>query len=845
VAAVFLCRGHPVSARGFAHHHRPAIEKTEEPMEQPLFVESAHHLGGEPDWFAGSRRPAPEGWRRADQEAWVCLQPDTVALPPQGWKIHVSSTAEQADRVVDEVWNYCVTRKIPFKFLRCRTTFLLVNGKPADRSASGKLVTLYPAGTGVLELTLTELSHRLRGVEGPYILSDLRWDEGPLYLRYGGFRLRYCFSATGDYVSAVERPDGVLVPDSRGPSFKVPDWAEVPHFIQTRIDAAKSAGMFPYRVGKALRLSNAGGVYRAVEKESGRTVLLREARPHAGLDAHGADAVTRLEQEHAILEKLGGLDCVPRVFGRTRHWEHHFLVEEFIEGEPLYEAIGRRHPLLRSGATDAELTEYGRWACDVFARIEAAVSRVHDHGIVLGDLKPGNIMVRPDGEICLVDFETAHPHGADTGPALATDGFTASWARGGFAGDDYALACIGLALFVPLTELLRFSTTKFRQLVDLAERRFTLPAGVAARLREKLAPPPDQPAAPAPEWPTASWDEVCKSLRDAILVSATPSREDRLFPGDARQFDRQQAGLAFGAAGVLHAFHVTALDDYPDFGDHVEWLAQATRRVRWARPGLYDGLAGSAYVLDELGRHAEALDALERVRELELDRCGIGLFGGLAGIGLTFLHFGVDAREIGEELARRMGTGSGGTGLLHGWSGPALLFLRLFESTKDRKWLGHAGTALARDLGRCGVARGNRVQVKDGQRWRIGLAHGSAGIGVPVHEYLRHHRSPHWEGIHERIRIGLDTELLLAGGLFNGHAGVLYGRTHLGADPGPHLRSLGVHAVSFRGHPAFALDERGRLSMDLATGTAGVLLAVHRAAAGHSSAALPFLSPAS
>lgn len=813
-------------------------------MDEPLFVESSHELGGEPAWFGGTRRPPPEGWRRADQDAWRCLQPDTVVLPPQGWKIHVSATAEQADRVVDEVWDYCVAREIPFKFLRCRTTLLLVNGKPADRSASGKFVTIYPVGNGVLEHTLNDLSHRLRGVEGPYILSDLRWGEGPLYLRYGGFRLRYCFSATGDYVPAVERPDGVLVPDLRGPSFKVPDWAEVPSFVQAQLDTAKSTSVFPYRVGKALRLSNAGGVYRAVENGSGRTVLLREARPHAGLDAHGVDAVARLGQEHAILEQLGDLSCVPRVFERTRHWEHHFLVEEFIEGEPLYEAIGRRHPLLRSGSTDADLTEYGRWACDIFTRIEAAVSRVHERGIVLGDLKPGNIMVHPDGEIYLVDFETAHSAETDTGPALATEGFTASWARGGFAGDDYALACIGLALFVPLTELLRFSTTKFRQFVGFAESRFSVPAGLAARLREKLAPPPDHPAARAPEWPPVSWDDLFIGLRDSILASATPSREDRLFPGDGRQFDRQQAGLAFGAAGVLHALHVTSLDDYPDFGDHVEWLAQATRRVRWARPGLYDGLAGSAYVLDELGRRADALGALERVRAFELDRCGIGLFGGLAGIGLTFLHFGVDATGMGEELARRLGTDSGRTGLLHGWSGPALLFTRLFESTKDPKWLRYAETALARDLGRCGVAWENRIQVKDGQRWRIGLEQGSAGIGIAVHEYLRHRRSPHLAGVHERIRTGLDTELLLAGGLFNGHAGVLYGRTHLGAEPGPHLRSLGLHAVCFRGLPAFALDERRRLSMDLATGTTGVLLAAHRAAACHSTAALPFLNPA-
>ncbi|MFD9077286.1 serine/threonine protein kinase, partial [Streptomyces lasiicapitis] len=178
-------------------------------------------------------------------------------------------------------------------------------------------------------------------------------------------------------------------------------------------------------------------------------------------------------------------------------------------------------------------------------------------------------------------------------------------------------------------------------------------------MRERLAPPPDWPrpggdtpadGSPWPEEAGADADAALDSLAEAIRLSATPEREDRLFPGDVRQFDNQGASLAFGAAGVLHALHVTGRSGRPAFAEHfeeyVDWLVRAAERTRWPRPGLYDGLAGVAYVLDELGRTEAAQETLARLGGLALDGCGGGLFGGLAGVGLTRLHFGAtDAAE--------------------------------------------------------------------------------------------------------------------------------------------------------------------------------------------------------
>jgi hypothetical protein len=57
------------------------------------------------------------------------------------------------------------------------------------------------------------------------------------------------------------------------------------------------------------------------------------------------------------------------------------------------------------------------------------------------------------------------------------------------------------------------------------------------------------------------------------------------------------------------------------------------------------------------------------------------------------------------------------------------------------------------------------------------------------------------------------------------------------------VRRLNWHAVSYRGHMTFPGDQLLRLSMDLGSGTAGVLLALG-AALHDQPVHLPFLGPA-
>ncbi|MDX6259870.1 MAG: putative SapB synthase, partial [Kribbellaceae bacterium] len=227
------------------------------------FYDSPTNRGAEHPDFALCSRPVPAGWSHVPGETWMHYAPDGLELPAQGWKIHVSSGLEDAERTLAVVWDYCVPRGIAFKFLRNEPVMVMVNSKSAPRGSSGKLVTIYPTDEAQLELVLKELDGLLQGVRGPYILSDLRYAEGPLFVRYGAFVSRYCLNEGGERVLALSDDTGRLVPDHRGPTFSMPPWVALPPFLQEHLDARNSVttNELAYTIEGVIQFSNGGGVY--------------------------------------------------------------------------------------------------------------------------------------------------------------------------------------------------------------------------------------------------------------------------------------------------------------------------------------------------------------------------------------------------------------------------------------------------------------------------------------------------------------------------------------------------------------------------------------------------------
>jgi tRNA A-37 threonylcarbamoyl transferase component Bud32 len=842
----------------------------------PLFYDS---LSGHNrvEAFEAARRPVPEGWERRLLDDWVVMNPVGATVPSQGWKIHASACLDNAERILEAVWSYCVPRRITFKFLISRNVVHMHNAKYAPRGSSGKFVTIYPTDVDALGTILRDLGERLEGEPGPYILSDLRWNEGPLYVRYGGFALRHCLSARGDQVPAIEDPTGGLVPDRRDAVFYTPPWVTLPELLVPQLAARNATTVkdLPYRVKQVLHFSNGGGLYEATDQRTGTQVVLKEARPYAGLAADGADAVQRLERERETLERLAGIKGVPALRDHFALGEHHFLALEFISGAPLNKVFARRYPMNDPAAGPAEFAAYSGWALRVCAQIEEIVAAIHARGIIHGDIHLFNILVGDDDQLTLIDFEVAARIDDARRPTLGSPAFAAPQDRKGVDIDRYSLACLRIALFLPLTTLFRLDTGKAADFAEVIAEHFPVPPGFLEEAVQTITGASDRndvalrrrnKALPALPDGITGWTAARDSIVAGILASATPKRTDRLFPGDIAQFSTGGLNIAHGAAGVLYALSVTRAARYPA-GEH--WLLErAAAAPRGTRLGLYDGLHGVAYVLAELGYRQAALDLIEFCLTEPWEQLGNDLSGGLSGIALNLAHFAGLAGEptlfdhalraadiVTDRLGgpESVGTISGGdhpyAGLMHGSSWPALMFLRLYEHTGDREFLELSKIALHQDLRRCKLRDDGLMMVNEGWRDMPYLDRGSAGIGLILDEYLMHRSDDEFIGAAAAIRRAAQSRFYIQPGLFSGRAGmILYlsrayppGQAVWNQEVAAQIRRLDWHRLNYQGYLAFPGEQLLRLSMDLASGAAGVLLALGAAVHEHP-IGLPFLN---
>ncbi|MET9626071.1 class III lanthionine synthetase LanKC [Lentzea sp. NPDC006480] len=816
------------------------------------------------DDFSRELPELPADWVQVERNVWRHLHPHGVQLPKQGWKIHVSAGLDNAGKVLKATFDYCVERRIPFKYLPTISIVLARNSKYAPREGSGKLITIYPADTDQLQQICAELGAILNGEHGAYILSDLRYGKGPLYVRYGGFSEQW-LEVDGQQVLAIEGPDGKLVADKRKPVFSVPEWVELPEFLAPHLAErnAGDPGQFPYQIKRSLHFSNGGGVYQATRKSDGKEVVLKEARPHAGLDREGRDAVARLELEHEILTKLNGVKGVPEVYDRFTEWEHLFVAMEFMPGKSLGQWLGHNYPLTHKEATDETLAEYKERALTLVGKVEDLMNRVHERGVVFGDLHTLNILVDDDDEISLIDFELSSTIENVHRPTLGAPGFQAPPDREGFEIDEHPLAALKLWIFMPLNTVLELAPAKLPQHVQVIKQRFGLSDEYGQAIIDVLTPrvdPPTDPAFTEFDEENPDWTVVRKEIATAILHSATPQRTDRLFPGDIEQFEVGGTCFGYGAAGVLHALAEAGEGRYPE---HEDWLIKTVRQDPPKQPGFFVGAHGIAHVLENFGHHDIATELVETYAALVPSTNDHGLSAGLSGIGLNLLHFAdtrhddsfaIKAELLAERLAKQLADVAGPgdkarAGLLHGWSGPSLFFLRMFEHTTERRWLKLAEQALERDLAETMVALDGSLQVRDGTfRSLPYVGIGGAGIALALTEFAKvAPERPCVEKLPDLLS-GCTGEFVIQPAFTLGRAGLMATLAHavrtapderLERSVQKHLRALGWHAVRFGDGLAFPGVQLRRLSMDLNTGGAGVLLAIASTVDGR--APLPFL----
>ena len=157
-----------------------------------------------------------------------------------------------------------------------------------------------------------------------------------------------------------------------------------------------------YELDSRIAIGGMGEVWEATDHVIGRTVAIKILKDEYMGDPGFLERF-RAEARHAALVNHEG---IASVFDYGEENGSAFLVMELVPGEALSTILERETSL----STDKTL--------DIVAQTAAALQAAHAAGLVHRDIKPGNLLITPDGRVKITDFGIARI--ADQVPLTAT-----------------------------------------------------------------------------------------------------------------------------------------------------------------------------------------------------------------------------------------------------------------------------------------------------------------------------------------------------------------------------------------------------------------------------------------
>jgi len=350
-----------------------------------------------------------------------------------------------------------------------------------------------------------------------------------------------------------------------------------------------------YEILRRLGAGGIGEVWLARDTQLAREVALKLLNPAFGNDA---EQVLRLQQEARAASKLNHPNIVT-IYEIGEADGTHFIAQEFVAGDTL------RRPILEKRIAPKD-------ALKIADQVAAALDAANAAQIVHRDVKPENVMIRPDGLVKLVDFGLAAPReaGSKSRMVMGTARYMSPEQAQGAAVDAPSdLFSLGVMLHEMLTGAAPFTGATISETLaaivksDPPPLPESLPdrAGIEKIVRRCLQ-----------KKPTARYGSAAELRADLALAIAR--MEDR-WPLRRKIFTGAAALVVLGLALAIYSTSADRRDAAP-FTSMT--ITRVTTRGQVSNAAIAPDGASIVYVLDEGDRQSLWVRQLASGRDAEI-----------------------------------------------------------------------------------------------------------------------------------------------------------------------------------------------------------------------------------
>lgn len=794
-----------------------------------------------------------------DSSVWTYYDWTGNQMPDQGWKIHISSQIKDSKTVLEIVSKICFKHKVAFKHLKDKASFIRSNSKNANRASSGKFIAVYPNNFKCFEKLLIDFSEYLEDIEaGPYILNDKRWRTSNVYYRYGGFKT--LLNDKGEH--CIRDQQGNLVVDQRTPFYSVPSFVLEEEDYLNKINLSPTpekyleSNLDRYEIETALSHSNAGGVYLAKKKDDDKKVIIKEARPHAGLDGLLNDAIERQKIEKAALLQLTNLEGVVQFVDFFEEWEHSFLVIEFLEGEDLRSFLAKNYPYTRENTLHLDI--HAQKIKVISEQLFLIIDSMHSRGIAMGDVQPANIMINDDLDVHLIDFETAKSVDSTDRPSMATTGFTSFKIKNSAARDWFGFKKILRYLALPLLtseDLDHYLLSNHLKWIkkQYGEEFYQFFINLNHQADLKIALYQNVTLEKKPEKSIRYSYMDLRTMENLMRTGLCSSLTDdmKLIYGDIRQTETKDGELNYLTGGTGAAFTLIREETFQKsaqawIDDHLipNWM-------KLNGSGLLSGKAGALALILESGNREFVFEHVPEIIEgLNHD---LTLRSGMSGIGLFLINLFIETGDVrflksAENIYVRIESilaedeeilvedwAAVNIGLIDGLSGVSLFYSALYATTSKELYLARSIELLKKDLKHTHIDHSTGIIQTLDERNRLlpYLSGGSIGIAISIW-YLNHVTGEKYFAEEFNSVVSLSKlRCTITGGLFDGAGSLLLIPALMGEQDHTSdilndvLTLLSLFVIDKTEHLSFPGNFSYRLSDDILTGSSGIIMGMN------------------
>jgi len=417
-------------------------------------------------------------------------------------------------------------------------------------------------------------------------MSDASWERLKTILSRclelgAAEREAYLEETCGDDAELRARVEGLLAKEDEGAD---------PDFLRSPFDpSGEGPGLVlgDFEIQRELGRGGMGVVYLARQRSLGRDVALKVLVTNLATPRRVIERFHREARAAARLQHPGIVQVISDGEASGAHW----FAMEFVPGHDLHRELalqrGPKLPNARSFLPRPGEPEHAASVAAVCAAVADALAFAHEHGVVHRDIKPQNLLLRPDRRAQILDFGIARDESLGsltrTGELAGTPHYMSpEQARQSEAAVDHRtdVYSLGVVMYELLTHRRPFegssSLQVFAKIKDGRPRRVRelnpkVPRDLETICFKAMARHPDARYASAANMA----EDLRRFLRHEAIVARPPSAAERLRAVLVRQRARLAVVALVGlgvwgggeiAASTWRAKSVARLDVVPAGG---------------------------------------------------------------------------------------------------------------------------------------------------------------------------------------------------------------------------------------------------------------------------------------